>query len=93
MTEDDVRAFLAEHGASDVLFPFRIEPQDGQQVPDPELSFPMPWPPDGLPDGRYLCFWFSFGAPHEDPQRAWKPVWRRAAGPVTLDELREMAKQ
>ena len=90
LTEDDVRAFLAEHGASDYLFPFRIEPE-GSPVPGPDIVIgPVPWELPG--GGAYLGFWFSFGAPHEDSQLAWKPVWRRMEGPVTLDELRDLAK-
>ena len=93
LTEADVQAFLEEHDLDGSRFPWRIEPQSGQQAPDPGLSFPMPWPPEGLPDGRYLCFWFSFGRPSEDPQLNWKPAWRKVTGPMTLDELKQEAKK
>lgn len=88
LTEADVQALLHEHGADSSRFPWRIEPQGGQ-VPDPGLAFLMPVQ---LPDGNYLGFWFSFGKPDADEQQNWKPRWRKAEGPCTIQELQQIGK-
>lgn len=88
LTEDQVLAALAAHGVTAPPFPLRMEPADGQPHPGGRVF----WFPVILADGRYLGIAWSFGQPSDDAMESWKPVWHAVHGPMTREELEEIAR-
>jgi hypothetical protein len=88
MTDEEVLAFLAAHGVSGFPFPVRAEPSDGQDHPGDRVF----WYPVLLDDGRYLAIAWQFGQPDPDEAANWKVRWHAVHGPVTREELEELAR-
>lgn len=88
MTLDEVLAVLKENELPPSALPFvRAEPEDGQEHPGDLLGyFPLQ-----LPDGRFLAVAWMFGQPSDDEVENWKLRWYAVHGPLSFDELKEIA--
>jgi hypothetical protein len=89
MTEGEVAAALAAHGAAMTALPYtRAEPEDGQDHPgDRVFVFGVQ-----LAEDSWLAVRWKMGYPSDDEMTSCKLRWQSVDGPVTRAGLEELAR-